>query len=140
MKPRGNDLADTRGPAHRGGARRIDTAERLYRHIDRTPGQGPGGTCHLVTGLRLESSGYVRIKHGGRKVLLHRWVLAQALGRDLLPGMYALHTCDVRHCGNAAHLYEGTLGDNNRDTAARGRSNPMPGYHTGIGAQKAGSW
>lgn len=36
------------------------------------------------------------------------------------------HTCDRRWCANPRHLLDGTIGDNNRDTAARS-ANPARG-------------
>jgi hypothetical protein len=66
------------------------------------------------------------------------FALEQALGRPLLPGMYALHTCDnpscVRNDGEGTyeingvlrlrrgHLWEGTNQDNTADRTAKGRS------------------
>lgn len=41
------------------------------------------------------------------------------LGRDILPGMLALHSCDRRQCVNPKHLREGTYGDNSADKVAR---------------------
>lgn len=47
----------------------------------------------------------------------HRWVLAQALGRDLRPGMHACHRCNRKNCLSTApgHLYEGTPKENAAD-------------------------
>lgn len=52
----------------------------------------------------------------------HRAMLEATLGRRLLPGMYACHTCDNPPCINPDHLYEGTAADNRRDMVERGRS------------------
>jgi hypothetical protein len=47
----------------------------------------------------------------------HRWALAQALGRDLLPGEQACHACNRRACLSTApgHLYAGTQKQNEAD-------------------------
>jgi hypothetical protein len=49
----------------------------------------------------------------------HRWALAQALGRDLLPGEQACHACNRRACLSTepGHLYAGTQKQNEADKA-----------------------
>lgn len=77
---------------------------------------------------------YVKDKDGyplqtidNRSTRLTRYVLAQKLGRPLLPGMMALHTCDNPSCVEEEHLYEGTQSDNMRDRSRRGRTpNNLP--------------
>jgi hypothetical protein len=51
---------------------------------------------------------------------VNRVALEQKLGRPLLPGMQALHTCDNPPCRNPEHLYEGTQKQNIADVLARG--------------------
>lgn len=51
-----------------------------------------------------------------------RFVLELTLGRPLLPGMYALHSCDNTKCVNPSHLREGTDQDNSDDRVKRKRS------------------
>ncbi len=43
------------------------------------------------------------------------------------PQPCALHKCDNRRCVRPDHLFEGTLADNNRDCAAKGRSARLRG-------------
>lgn len=68
--------------------------------------------------------GYVYVGHGRegqRRVGAHRVAWEKANGRTLLPGEVVRHSCDNPPCVNPAHLLIGTIGDNNRDMAARGR-------------------
>ncbi len=76
--------------------------------------------------LMPEGYGQVRIK--GKTYMAHRVALAKKLGREILPGMQANHTCDVRACVNPDHLYEGDQKQNIRDCIDRGRfvSPPPP--------------
>lgn len=51
----------------------------------------------------------------------HRASLSFYLGRDLLPGMKACHTCHNPSCINPIHLYEGTQKNNEQDKILAGR-------------------
>ena len=59
--------------------------------------------------------GYGRLRVGARRVTASRLALEWKLGRELRPGMFALHTCDNPPCYLPDHLYEGTRSDNERD-------------------------
>ena len=54
--------------------------------------------------------------------LAHRVALAKELGRALLPGEVARHTCDNPRCVNPKHLVVGSQADNIRDTAGKPKS------------------
>jgi hypothetical protein len=38
------------------------------------------------------------------------------------PGLFVLHTCDVRRCINPEHLWLGTISDNKQDELKKGRN------------------
>jgi hypothetical protein len=73
------------------------------------------GECWEFQGGRTPK-GHGRIRDdAGKLAYPHRIALAAALGRALLPGMFACHRCDYEPCARPAHLYEGTQSDNERD-------------------------
>lgn len=88
-------------------------AQELLARIDRSGGPD---ACHLWTGP-VNRDGYGT----SRGYLVSRVVLELHLGRPLLPGMCALHTCDNEPCCNVRHLYEGTHQQNMADARARRR-------------------
>src|SRR5689334_18370225 len=77
----------------------------------------PGCTTWL--GSR-DMDGYAIIQVAGRQFKLGRLILAEKLGRDLLPGMLACHACDNPPCIDPSHLYEGTNQRNQLDSVERG--------------------
>jgi hypothetical protein len=74
----------------------------------------------------------------GHVIYAHRRALELALGRELLPGMVAMHSCDNPPCCNPLHLSEGTKADNAADMVAKGRAprgrRPNPIVHPEIAA------
>ena len=82
----------------------------------------PDDACVMWAGV-IAQNGYPR--RGKR--MMHREVLATALGRPIADRMDACHTCDVRACVNPRHLYEGTRKQNMADCTARGRHNKPRG-------------
>lgn len=87
-------------------------------------------TCWLWTGARHEF-GYGRIGRGGRghgaiRAHVASWLLHYGL---ILEGLYVLHDCpggDTPACINPAHLWLGTIADNNADMTAKGRRRNDP--------------
>lgn len=82
----------------------------------------------------LGAGGYGRFWNGQKLVTASRCALELAIGRELTPGMSALHGCEARYapgdtsyrkCCNPRHLREGTHADNERDMVEAGRA----GYH-----------
>lgn len=97
---------------------KVDKAGPVPQHC---PELGP---CWLWRGAKGTAAGYGRFRLGRASegmTQAHRWSLQEYLGRDLGPGLWALHHCDNPACVNPAHLYEGTVLDNERDKDARGR-------------------
>jgi hypothetical protein len=91
----------------------------FWRRVDKTPGQGPQGTCWEWQGGRFPQ-GYGRIIVAKKQCKTSRvsWFLAN--GED--PGeLLICHTCDNPPCCNPAHLFKGTVLDNSRDMVAKGR-------------------
>lgn len=67
-------------------------------------------------------NGYGRVQWGGHVELAHRCSLEVKLERPLLPGMWALHTCDNPPCIRQEHLFEGTPKENTDDMTAKQRA------------------
>ncbi len=76
--------------------------------------------CIETTWAR-SSDGYGRRWVGGRHVRAHRYAWEMANG-PVPDGLAVLHHCDNPPCVNPAHLFLGTLGDNNKDRARKGRT------------------
>jgi hypothetical protein len=82
----------------------------------------PMSGCWLWIGL-LNDNGYGVTNRSGEQRTLYAHRAAWELFRGPVPeGMNVLHRCDVKCCVNPDHLFLGTLGDNNRDTVAKGRN------------------
>lgn len=84
----------------------------------------PDSGCWEWKGAR-NAKGYGRIKHSGRLVSPHRAV-AWAMGivptlNDPARIVCVLHECDNPRCCNPKHLKAGSMADNMRDCARRGR-------------------
>jgi hypothetical protein len=96
-----------------GMSRPTDPADRFWSHVDKS------GECWEWTGRRLPH-GYGRFDYG-RITLAHR--VAWTLENGPIPaGLVVMHRCDNPPCVRPAHLRTGTMADNQRDMAHKGRA------------------
>lgn len=77
--------------------------------------------CWIWTGGK-NNTGYGSLGHRKRSLLAHRVAYEIHHGVTLPSTTAVCHTCDNRVCVNPAHLWLGTLGDNNWDRHKKGRS------------------
>jgi hypothetical protein len=91
--------------------------ERFWDKVDI---QGPDD-CWEWTASTHYRKGYGQFWAGGTMQLAHRYAYYLATGEK--PGeLCVLHTCDNPPCCNPAHLWLGTVADNNRDMADKDRA------------------
>ncbi len=94
-------------------------AERFEEKVDRSPGHGPWGDCHVWTAAHNEK-GYGSIgvgRHSTRKA----HVVAFFLAYGRWPEPCCLHRCDNPPCVRLDHLFEGTVAVNTQDMYDKGR-------------------
>ncbi len=97
-----------------------DDIRRFWSRVDKSPGQGPNGSCYAWIGGRVQRSGYGRFKASKQEVKAHRIAFFLHHGRDPFP-LLVCHSCDWPPCCNWDHLFQGTSGDNAADRDAKGR-------------------
>ena len=76
--------------------------------------------CHICNSHSKDSSGYVRIKVGGKLDRLHRVMYREKFGEIPL-GKVVMHKCDNPSCINIEHLLLGTQKENMRDCVNKNR-------------------
>jgi len=115
-------MAQGMNHAPRRGARQrvlVPLRDRFDRKVDRNGGPNAcwpwrGATDRKGYGV----IGLGRRADGTRRVHQVAWLLAHGPVPD---GLCVLHECDNPPCCNPAHLFLGTILDNNRDMFAKGR-------------------
>lgn len=98
--------------------------ERFWAKVDK---RGPD-ECWLWT-ASADRDGYGRIGAGGAGApMMRAHRLSWELRHGLVPaGSLVCHRCDNPPCCNPAHLFVGTVTDNNRDRGRKGRSRDQLG-------------
>lgn len=90
------------------------------------------GPCWEWTANLTPTTGYGMLLFDGKQQSSHR--ISWKIHHGSIPitensgphGTCVLHKCDNRACVNPDHLFLGTAGDNNRDTATKGRHKNSP--------------
>lgn len=102
---------------------RADLARIVARFHTKYERRGPD-ECWPWTGARRRSFGYgvfdVYDARKPRSVSAHRMAWALSFG-PIADGVCVLHECDNPACVNVAHLFLGTMADNNEDKRLKGR-------------------
>jgi len=102
-------------------------AAKLKTIADAPKYDPPEGPCEAHKGaLTRFGYGTATSPATGRSGRAHRVAWEQAYG-PIPSGMIILHKCDNRACVKLQHLHLGTLADNNRDRAAKGRNSHVHG-------------
>lgn len=97
-------------------------ADRLWSKVDRTGGPD---ACWPFTGLATMRSGHKQMWWAGTMNLVHRLAFVVEVG-PIPDGMCVCHSCDNPPCCNPAHLWLGTVAENNADRDRKGRGVPPP--------------
>lgn len=93
-------------------------AERFWPKVQ----QSETGCWEWCAGSDKDGYGLLRIPLEGEHVTKRATHVAWFLETGHWPRLNILHTCDNTACVRFEHLFEGTVTDNNRDCAAKGRA------------------
>lgn len=94
--------------------------ERFWDKVKKTP------SCWEWQAGKINGYGRIGLTSQRRCVLAHRLSYEIHYG-PIADGMCVLHRCDTPGCVRPDHLFLGTVGDNNRDRAKKGRNRSVKG-------------
>lgn len=83
------------------------------------------GDCFRCTS-HFPKNGYPAMARNGIERTIARWILVKRLG-NISSNVVARHTCDNKWCIRPDHIIHGSVADNNRDRAERGRNADVRG-------------
>jgi len=106
-----------RRKAHNKGMLHLSDADYLARLKSKCTPQADG--CWLWNGSTI-TDGYGQMSYRGKYERIHRLMFSLVNG-PIPAGMVVMHSCDVRHCINPAHLSLGTQKDNIGDAIKKRR-------------------
>ena len=111
---------------------RFEPKDVFLRLYDQAEWQGE---CLLYLKGTTQRSGHTQVHFEGKMAGAHRvaWMLANG---PVPEGMCVCHSCDVPRCVNPAHLWLGTVADNNADRDRKGRGR-LPDPHLGAEVMKS---
>lgn len=99
--------------------------DRFWAKVEKGPG------CWEWTAGKLNGYGRIGLTKARGYIFAHR--LSYQIHFGSIPdNLKVLHKCDNPGCVRPDHLFIGTMGDNNRDRARKGRSRPVKGESHGM--------